>query len=389
MRGLWRGPAVVLLWAACPLLAQAHKPSEAYLTLTVGDDSRIEQRLDVALRDLDRDLDLDADGDGALSWRELRTRWDAFERLADDAVALDADGAPCRRIATGAPAIDEHIDGRYAVLRRTLRCTGDAAPATLAIAYRLFANSDPTHRGIARIDVAGQPAPLTRVLVPGDPALTLALGGPAAAHGLGRAGAFFAEGLHHIAIGADHLLFLVTLLMVAVWRRSGDGWVPRAAARSAWREALRLVTAFTVAHSLTLGLAAAGVLAPPSRWVESLIAVSVLVAAVDNLRPFLPGPRWMTVAAFGLVHGFGFAGPLQDLGLRGGDLAAPLLGFNLGVEAGQLIVVVLLLPLALRLRASDAYRRWIVRPGSAMVALLALLWTVERALAIPLLSMGR
>jgi hypothetical protein len=164
--------------------------------------------------------------------------------------------------------------------------------------------------------------------------------------------------------------------------------VPRAAARSAWREALRLVTAFTLAHSLTLGLAAAGVLAPPSRWVESLIAVSVLVAALDNLRPFLPGPRWITVAVFGLVHGFGFAGPLQDLGLRGGDLALPLLGFNLGVEAGQLILVVLLLPLALRLRAAQAYRRWVVRPGSALVALLALLWTVERALAMPLLSLG-
>ena len=386
-RRLLRGLAAMLL-AAVPLLAMAHKPSDAYLTLAVGDDGRIEQRLDVALRDLDRDLDLDADGDGALSWRELRTRWQAFERLADETVSISVDGVPCRRIVSDAPALDEHVDGRYAVLRTTLRCAGAAAPATLAIDYRLFAASDPTHRGIARIDVAGAPAPLTRVLVPGDAAATLALGRPAAAAGLARAGAFFAEGLHHIAIGADHLLFLVTLLMVAVWRRSDDGWVPRAAASSAWREALRLVTAFTVAHSLTLGLAAAGVLAPPSRWVESLIAASVLVAALDNLRPFLPGPRWMTVAAFGVVHGFGFAGPLQDLGLRGGDLALPLLGFNLGVEAGQLIVVVLLLPLALWLRAADAYRRWVVRPGSAGVALLALLWTVERSLAVPWLSVG-
>jgi hypothetical protein len=146
---------------------------------------------------------------------------------------------------------------------------------------------------------------------------------------------------------------------------------------------------YPVAHSLTLGLAAAGVLAPPSRWVESLIALSVLAAALDNLRPFMPGPRWMTVAAFGLVHGFGFAGPLQDLGLRGADLAGPLLGFNLGVEAGQLVVVAVLLPLMLRLRGMPAYRRWIVRPGSALVALLALAWTVERSLALPLLPLAR
>lgn len=384
--GAWRSLVTGLLvgvLAGAGLPSHAHKPSDAYLTLSLSENGHIEQRLDVALRDLDRDLDLDADADGALTWRELLTRWDALERLADAAVLLRADGQPCQRITTGAPALDTHVDGRYAVLRRTLHCKGGTTPADLAIDYRLFAQSDPTHRGIARIDVAGRPEPLTRVLVPGDAAITLALGGPT--HGVGRAGSFFLEGLHHIAVGADHLLFLVTLLMVAVWRRRGDGWVPRAAARSAWREALRLVTAFTLAHSLTLCLAATGVLAPPSRWVESLIAVSVLVAALDNLRPFLPGPRWLTVAIFGLVHGFGFAGPLQDLGLRGGDLALPLLGFNLGVEAGQLTLVVLLLPLALRLRATEAYRRWVVRPGSAMVALLALLWTVERALAIPLL----
>jgi hypothetical protein len=92
--------------------------------------------------------------------------------------------------------------------------------------------------------------------------------------------------------------------------------------------------------------------------------------SASGLRPFLPGPCWVTVAAFGLVHGFGLAGPLQDLGLHGGDLALPLRGFNLGVEAGRLAVVTLLLPLTLALRASAGYQRRIVRPGPAAVALL-------------------
>lgn len=381
---------VMLTLAAAPLPAQAHKPSDAYLTLDIGADGRVSQRLDVALRDLDRDLDLDADADGLLRWGELRPRWGALEQLADAAVVVRADGQACRRISTDAPLLDTHVDGRYAVLRRTLQCAGTGMPAALAVDYRLFAASDPTHRGISRINLPGAAEPITRVLVPGAPPTMLATAGAAPPGPGSRAASFFAEGLHHIAIGADHLLFLATLLLVAVWRRHGDGWAPRATAGSAWRETLRLVTAFTVAHSLTLGLAASGVLAPPSRWVESLIAASVAIAALDNLRPFLPGPRWVTVAVFGLVHGFGFAGPLQDLGLRGADLAWPLLGFNLGVEAGQLLVVALLLPLALRLRASDGYRRWIVRPGSAVVALLALGWTLERALAVPLLpAMGR
>lgn len=364
-------------------LAHAHKASDAYLTLTVQPGGRIEQRLDVALRDLDRVLDLGADEQGQLRWGALRARWGALEQLVDGSVRLVADGLPCTRVATGAPMLDDHADGRHAVLSRHWQC-GVQTPATLDIDYRLFEHSDASHRGIARIDVAGRGEPLTRVLVPGEPA-TVRLGPAADATGWRRALVFFGEGLHHIAAGADHLLFLATLMLVAVWQRQGPAWAPRVAARATWLEALRLVTAFTASHSVTLGLAAAGVLAPPSRWVESLIAVSVFVAALDNIRPFLPGPRWAMAAVFGLVHGFGFAGPLQDLGLRGGDLAWPLLGFNLGVEAGQLIVVALLLPLALAWRAKPAYRRWVVRPGSGLVAGLALLWTVERVFAWPLL----
>lgn len=380
-----------LLLVATSGVACAHAASDAYLTLRI-DGERIEQRLDIALRDLDRELTLDADGDGALTWGEVRRRWDDIVGLAEQGVHLRPEGAICTPLSIAPPALDEHVDTRHAVLQRSWRCGG--VPTALVLDYRLFATSDPTHRGIARIvgmapvGGAGGPAATqtTRVLVANAPAAKILLGaGAASPH---DAIDFFANGLHHIAIGLDHVLFLVTLLMVAVWRRGEavTGWVPREQARSAWAEALRLVTAFTAAHTLTLALAASGVLAPPSRWVESLIAVSVFVAAVDNLRPFLPGPRWITVAAFGLVHGFGFAGPLQELGLRGAGLVVPLLAFNLGVEAGQVLLVLALLPLALAARRAAAYRRWIVRPVSAAVALLATAWTLERALALPLLS---
>lgn len=391
-RTCWRRGAIGAcagMLAAVAGLAHAHQPSDAYLTLVVAEDRRVEARVDIALRDLDRDLTLDADGDGALRWGEVRARWGQIEALVDAAIRLNLDGQPCRRVASSTPALDAAGDGRHAVLRHTLRCEGVGPPQTATLDYRLFAERDPTHRGLVRLDGPSPGGSHSRVLVPGAPAVTVDLAPADARSGIARAADFFVEGLGHIAAGPDHLLFLATWLMVAVWRRRGDGWVPQAASASAWREAVRLVTAFTVAHSLTLGLAAAGVLAPPSRWVESLIAASVFVAALDNLRPFVPGPRWITVGAFGLVHGFGFAGPLQDLGLRGADLAWPLLGFNLGVEAGQLIVVAVLLPLALRWRAAGWYRRWVVRTGSAVVALLALAWTVERAVAIPLLSLGR
>ncbi len=352
--------------------AFAHQSSEAYLSYRI-DGADVEQRLDIALRDLDRDLALDAEGDGTLSWGEVRQRWPDIERLADDGLRFTADGSTCALLARGPAQLDTHSDGTHAVLISHWRCS--AAVQQLAVDYRLFAATDAGHRGLARlVGSAGEPL----VLVPGGPAQTLS------AVNAGFAG-FVVEGMAHIASGLDHVLFLVTLLLVAVWRRDSRGWAPRAGRRSALIETLKLVTAFTAAHSVTLGLAASGLIDPPSRWVESLIALTVLLAALDNLRPFVPGPRWAMVAVFGLVHGVGFAGPLKDLGLRGSELLLPLLGFNLGVELGQLAVVALLLPLALVLRARVAYRRWIVPGGSGAIAALATLWLAERSLALNLL----
>lgn len=368
----WCSRLLLCLLLLCGTTAQAHQSSEAYLSYRV-DGAEVEQRLDIALRDLDRDLALDADGDGNLSWGEVRQRWPDIQRLAADGVRFTADGSPCAPLGQAPAQLDEHSDGTHAVLISRWRC--GAAARELAIDYRLFAATDAAHRGLARL-VGSTGEPL--VLVPGEPAQHLS------AVSRGLAG-FVVEGMVHIASGLDHVLFLVTLLLVAVWQREGRGWAPRADRRSALAETLKLVTAFTVAHSITLGLAASGLIDPPSRWVESLIALTVLLAALDNLRPFMPGPRWSMVAVFGLVHGVGFAGPLKDLGLRGTELVLPLLGFNLGVELGQLAVVALLLPVALAWRGRRAYRRWVVPGGSSAIVALATLWLAERSLALNLL----
>ena len=363
-----------LLWLTLLLCgaAQAHQASEAYLVYRV-DGTQVEQRLDIALRDLDRDLALDADGDGNLSWGEVRRRWTDIEGLATAGVRFTADGTACTPQDRPTPQLDEHSDGTHAVLISHWQCV--AAVHELAIDYRLFAATDAAHRGLARlVGAAGEPL----VLTPGA--------GPQRLNLQSRGfGGFVVEGMAHIASGLDHVLFLVTLLLVAVWRREGKGWAPRANGRAALAETLKLVTAFTLAHSVTLALAASGAIDPPAAVIESLIALTVLLAAVDNLRPFVPGPRWSMVGLFGLVHGVGFAGPLKDLGLRGSELVLPLLGFNLGVEFGQLAVVALLLPVALALRSATVYRRWIVPGGSSAVAALALLWCVERSFGLSLL----
>jgi len=141
---------------------------------------------------------------------------------------------------------------------------------------------------------------------------------------------------------------------------------------------LKIVTAFTVAHSITLSLAALGWVNLPTRLVESAIAASVVLAAFNNLMPFFAERGWMVAFAFGLIHGFGFANALRDLGLRNGELAATLCGFNLGVEIGQLAMVTLFLPLAWSFRRMLFYRRVVLQAGSVAIILVATLWFAER-----------
>ena len=141
---------------------------------------------------------------------------------------------------------------------------------------------------------------------------------------------------------------------------------------------MRVVTAFTAAHSITLTLATLGYVSLPSRWVESAIAASVVLAALNNVVPVFHGRRWMVAFGFGLIHGFGFASVLSDLGLPRDALALALVGFNLGVECGQLAIVALFLPLAFGLRRSWFYRRLVMAGGSLVIAALAAVWLCER-----------
>ena len=144
---------------------------------------------------------------------------------------------------------------------------------------------------------------------------------------------------------------------------------------------LQTVTAFTLAHSVTLSLAALGIVRTSPRVVEPLIALSVGVAALNNLRPFFLDRSWMVAFGFGLIHGFGFASALQEMDLAGASLAWPLVGFNLGVEAGQAVVVLLFVPAAFWLRDTRVYQLGAMRFGSGAILLIAAFWFVQRLLS--------
>lgn len=200
--------------------------------------------------------------------------------------------------------------------------------------------------------------------------------------------AFVRKGVWHIWIGFDHILFLLALLLPAVLVRN-VGWRGVDRMATAFRDVLKIVTAFTIAHSITLSLAALQVVALPTRWVESAIAASVLLAALNNLFPYFRSRRWLVAFGFGLIHGFGFAAALSNLGLPRGSLVLALVGFNLGVETGQLVIVSAFLPLAFLLRDTWFYRRLLMTVGSSLIALLALAWLIECAFELHLIGLEK
>ncbi|RYE96019.1 MAG: HupE/UreJ family protein, partial [Oxalobacteraceae bacterium] len=190
----------------------------------------------------------------------------------------------------------------------------------------------------------------------------------------------------HIWIGFDHILFLLSLLLPAVLVLRDRRWEGRTTFRAAAIDVLKIVTAFTLAHSITLTLATLGVVSLPSRLVESAIAASVALAALNNVWPLFHGRRALVAFAFGLIHGFGFASVLLDLGLPKAALLLSLVGFNVGVELGQLAIVLLFLPLAYLARNTLLYRRGVLGLGSCLIVLVALAWLVERSMDVKLLA---
>ena len=384
----WRASVLraLSLLALCAFasLADAHKASDSYLQIEAGPAPGVTVRWDIALRDLDAALDLDTDEDGQLTWGEVKAAWPRIEAYALPRLAV----AGCPLQPTGR-ALERRNDGAYAVLLLASDCT---APPALSITYTLLREVDPTHRGIAKIQRAGQP-PALALLDPtrsgdssGGGALDRAAGGGATpAEPTGSAG-FLKEGVRHILTGYDHVLFLLCLLLPSVMRRTPAGWRPVERISQAVWPVVGIVSAFTVAHSITLGLAAMKIVSLPSAFIEPAIAVTIILAALDNVWPVFPVRRVVVTFVFGLIHGFGFAGVLAELDLPAARFAWALLQFNLGLEAGQLLIVVLVTALLFLLRRGALYPGVVIRGGSAAAMLVGVLWLIERTANVSVLG---
>jgi hypothetical protein len=354
--------------------AHAHKPSDSYLTLRV-EGAAVVGRWDIALRDLEFAVGLDADGDGTITWGELFARRAAVLDWALARLQVASEGAACP-LQPGALKVCAHSDGAYAVLAFQARCP--EPPARLAVEYRLLFDVDAQHRGLLRV-TSGETS-RSSIFSIDEPRRTFEFSEAGSRRPEHHFAAFVRDGMRHIFGGVDHILFLLALLLPAVLRRDAAGrWRAAANLRPVTTDVLRIVTSFTVAHSLTLAVSALGLFRLPQRPVEVAIAVSVALAALNNVSPVFGDRRWTVAFGFGLLHGFGFASALADLGGGVGVLPA-LVGFNLGVEAGQLVIVAAFLPLAFALRHSWTYQRLTLWAGSLGIAALAVFWSIQRLL---------
>jgi hypothetical protein len=369
--------ALGLLLIGWNCVAYADKFSTSYLLLQVTD-QRINGQWDIALRDLDMAVGLDQDGNGQITWNEVHNRQGEISAYALSHLGLVSNGGTCTPVVRQ-QLISNHSDGAYSVLRFTAICP--SMIKKLTVAYNLLFQRDPQHKGLLRLQT---PLGISTAVFSADHSEE--------SFTLQKTSAFvqFREfvktGIDHIWSGFDHLLFLFSLLLPAVFIWVGKSWQPAENFKTAFIDVLKIVTAFTLAHSITLTLATLHIVALPSRWVESGIAASVVIAALNNLFTVVHGRRWLVAFGFGLIHGFGFATVLTDLGLPRSVLALALVGFNLGVEIGQLSIVAAFLPIAFALRRTWFYRKMLFVVGSAAIITVASVWFIERAFNLKLIS---
>jgi hydrogenase/urease accessory protein HupE len=372
--------AIVLSFLASALPARAHNRIMGVYRVGLAED-----RADFLLRldaiDLGTFLHLDVNGDEVYDANELLQRRDRIERYLAERLTLNNNGEPCDDFSLSRMQPNGPLP-RYVDFAGTIRCSaplgqvevGNTALMDYAAEYIHYVEVIAPEERVEAVFSRDE----YQVTVRAGPGAVDALGGsgqgPASAGGsvrgeagqwLHRVGLFLKLGVEHIFIGLDHILFILGLTI---------------AARDL-RRLLVVVTAFTLAHSITLALASLDVISVPILVVESLIALSVAYVGLENLLRD-PRHRGLVAFGFGLVHGIGFSSVLAELmggmGMGGGQRLQMLLGFNLGVEVGQIVIVVAVFPLVGWLRR-HRWERPLVVPASAIICVFGLVWFVDRA----------
>ncbi|WP_334064665.1 HupE/UreJ family protein [Alteromonas genovensis] len=359
----------------------SHELSSGYLTLNQQEAGAFQGELLLKPEDIGQAANLDTNNDGKLLWSEVLANQQQAAAYIANALQIKQGSGKCR-VSAASPTM-RSISAESLIVyplsvncqaRNTEESSEESSPDSrvISISYEGIFDISPTHKLLTTINV--QDETLTSVIAEDKRILTLS---PKA---LSTASQFFEmvyQGIWHIFIGLDHILFLVATLLTVNLARHQRTWKKEDKKRDIVKNTVILVSAFTLAHSITLTATALDIITLDSRWVELGIAISVMLTALNNIFPVVFRLGFLTFG-FGLLHGMGFASVFAELNAQSNSLVISVAAFNIGVEVGQLAIVSLLLPLLVVVRSWHIYAKVIMPIASSVIAIIALNWTLQR-----------
>ena len=370
---------LIALFSVAANASFAHKFNESYVYFDVTD-TTLSGRIEVTLTNLAQVLAQDGTVSTPITEDAALARSEEIFAYFNERMQLLTDGVRYDVSFHSIDFLQTDFD-TFAALKFDVLGIA-STPTTLQMSYdALFGDIDPTHRGYALIGsntrngMGENESFISLVFAPGDGIKDLYLNDEPTGEVFKT---FLEHGVWHIWLGFDHVLFLVTLLLSSVMFIQAARWEPSDSLRASLMNTVKIVTVFTLAHSVTLTLATFSIVTLPVAFVEAVIAISIAVVAVGNLMPRFHTQSWKIVFIFGLFHGFGFANVLEPLGLDPARKALGLFAFNIGVELGQLVIVLLVFPILYAIRALPAYRLIGLQAGSVALIAIAMFWFVER-----------
>lgn len=371
-----------------PNVTDAHEVNQSYIFLRIYESKGIEGRFEMNVRELNKLLGTNFPKD--LQLKDVQPYIEQIKAYLLKNTSFSSPAGSHNIMYTGEVEIQKVSLGNFVKIHFQLD-NDEVLPDELTADYNGFFEFDDNHWGFLiteynwKAGVINDEMNFSMDFEPGDTTETMSLTDVSVWKGFY---AMIKQGVWHIWIGLDHILFLLALILPSVIRRKKDAkgfslsnWEPVQEFKPAFYYILKVVTFFTIAHTITLTLASLQLVNLPSRFVESIIAFSIGLAAFHNIRPIFKGRDWVIAFIFGLFHGFGFASVLGDLGLTNDFLTVSLLGFNIGVEIGQLVIIALIFPVLFLLRNRKIYNK-ILFYGSIILIIISLYWFLERSFDI-------
>ena len=380
--------AVAVLIVALATPASAHRNDESYLYLDVGDDS-LSGRVEMPYPDLRRVFGLQIEGTEDQVREEFEANLDLLQRYAEEETAIGVAGTSWALTFDGYELLEEGgVDADalgYLILPFTVELTTASVPQVLDITFTPMLDEIDNRNNIVLVandwtrGVIDEETNELLVVNASSPSGSIDLGDPDQWRNFT---ASIDLGVDHIRNGPDHIFFILVLLLTSVLVLRAGRWSPSSSFTSSLGRLVIVATMFTVAHSITFTLAGLDILPlPPSKLVETLIALSIGAAALHNLRPVLGHREWALAFGFGLFHGMGFAGLVADLDISRSTQLVSLLGRNVGIEIGQLVIIAIAFPGLYLLRRTRLYQPLLVI-SSLGLALISAIWVVERVFEV-------